>query len=137
MTLKNKSNSSIRLAYRFEEESELNLAANRFYYSVLQKTLSYAEDKGYNYSQLTKEEKKESHNTLIGYINKLISEERKRNPHNKKLNDLNSFQFDFNSIKKVRIKADYKNEDVTSDDIDHLKNKLNDFNDKYSLLKQM
>lgn len=137
MTLKNKSDSSIKLAYRFEKEGELNLAANRFYYSVLQKTLSYAEENGYNYSQLTKEEKKESHNSLIGYINKLISEERKRNPHNKKLNDLNSFQFDFNSIKKVRIKADYKNEDVTSDDIDHLKNKLDDFNDKYSLLKQM
>jgi len=137
LTLKNKSDSSIKLAYRFEKEGELNLAANRFYYSVLQKTLSYAEENGYNYSQLTKEEKKESHNSLIGYINKLISEERKRNPHNKKLNDLNSFQFDFNSIKKVRIKADYKNEDVTIDDINHLKNKLDDFNDKYSLLKQM
>lgn len=73
----------------------------------------------------------------MGYINKLISDERIKNPGNQKLNNLNSIQFDFSSIKKIRTKADYENDDVTEKDIAHLKKKLEEFDKKYSMLKQM
>lgn len=137
MTLKDKSKESVRLAYSLAESGYYNLAANRFYYSVFQKTLFFAEKQhNYDYLKLDESLKKGTHNSLIHHISFKISEARQKDPGNKKLNDIGNIQHEFSELKKLREKADYQEVDITEEDIEYIKEKLKDFNTKYSTLVQ-
>ena len=137
MSLKDKADDSIRLAYSLVESGDLNLAANRFYYSVFQKTLNFAKTKhDYDYNNIEDSKKKGTHNSLIHHLSYEISKARQKNPGNKALNKISNIQSDFSKLKKMREKADYSEFDITEDDLESIQSSLKQFNEKYSTMLQ-
>lgn len=133
MTLKDKSRESARLANKLEGSGDYNLATNRFYYAVFQKTYHLAQTRyGYEYD---KTKGTGSHKQLINALTKKISDIRiSSDPNDLALNKLNNMTDVYKKLKDMREKADYNKDDITVDDLALVRKYYDDYNERYAIL---
>lgn len=107
-----------------------NFAANRFYYSCFQKLHSFLEEK-YNYNNSSGS----SHENLINFIDEKIARAMEENPEGMILLRSRSMKGDFNTLKRNRVKADYKKDNITENDLVTIKRATESFDEAFNMAK--
>ncbi|MEB7657633.1 hypothetical protein NGB24_07170 [Mammaliicoccus vitulinus] len=136
MSLKDKSEENKDLAYALCDMEHYNAAANRFYYSCYQKLYQLAVDKMQYKVQYKAKKKKGSHEALIEHvdetINLLLMDQKKA----LKLMRTKNIKGVYYNLKSYRVRADYKDDNISKADVEDMKKKIEEFEDYFNIIKE-
>ncbi|MBF0749779.1 hypothetical protein [Mammaliicoccus lentus] len=132
-SFKDKYKENERVAYNLKEDGFLNGATNRFYYATFQKLSDYANLNGYEYNDKIGNSHKQLTDFLEEHIKVLMNDSdfdiRVKATQASRAPSL------YDKLKKLRIKADYKYENIKEEEIIEMIKNKNDFDTALSFLK--